>query len=342
MGMTRRQAIATTGVAGASLLAARNGAGGWLERTVGVEAAGARATPQCVLTGARTEGPFFVDEKLNRSDIRVDTSDGTAVEGIALTVRFVVLDNDAGCAPIEGAQVDVWHSNANGDYSDLAANDSGPGSAGNTEGKTYLRGFQLTDADGSCAFTTIFPGWYNGRTVHIHFKVRAGDREFDSQLFFEEAVTQSVNAASAYKGNDGRPTNAQDGFYGADGASLRMDVTGDNASGYAGTFTVGLTGFSDRTTLGRTRFTRTGSGKRILAFEVTADEEVTLDAQLLRRGRVLARRQTATLVPGARTLTIAVPRRVLEGNARLKLVVRDADGNRTVVSKRLDVPRGRS
>lgn len=343
--MTRRQAIATTGVAGASLLVARSQAGAWLERAVGVEAARAQATPQCVLTGTRTEGPYYVDEKLNRSDIREDTSDGSIAQGVPFVLTFVVLDNDNRCAPIAGAQVDVWHCNARGAYSDIDGDQAG---GGNTDGRTYLRGAQVTDADGRCAFTTVFPGWYPGRSVHIHFKIRSGSDQFDSQLFFDEGVVQRINARGEYKGNDGRTTNAQDGIYGSDGASLIVEVAGDDERGYAGTYTVGLAGFASggggedtavAAAIGEATFDRTRSGKRILRFPLRADERVSVEARLVRGGRVLARRRIDGLPAGSRTVRVVVPRRTAKGGARLKVLVTDAAGNRRAVNRMVRVPR---
>src|SRR6185436_8759665 len=145
----------------------------------------------CVLAPAKTEGPYFVDEKLHRSDIRIDPTDGSVQAGVPLALALRVFDADRGCAPVEGVTVDVWHASAQGLYSDVAQN--------GTVGKKYLRGAQTTGADGSVRFTTIYPGWYQGRTVHIHFKVRssasaASAYEFTSQLFFDDALTDIVHA----------------------------------------------------------------------------------------------------------------------------------------------------
>ena len=96
----------------------------------------------------------------------------------------MVVRADGDCAPVSGAQVDIWHANASGLYSDVAAN--------GTTGHKYLRGYQVTDADGVADFVTVFPGWYTGRAIHIHFKIRKGDLEFTSQLFFEEATMATV------------------------------------------------------------------------------------------------------------------------------------------------------
>ena len=117
-------------------------------------------------TPQQTEGPYFVDNMPNRSDIRSDPSDGLVQEGIPLhlVIHVYGLDNNGLCSPLKGAQVDIWHANSQGVYSDVS--DQG------TTGKKFLRGYQLTDNNGTVKFTTIYPGWYQGRAIHIHDKVR--------------------------------------------------------------------------------------------------------------------------------------------------------------------------
>src|SRR5262249_10953573 len=120
--------------------------------------AGTVAAPSCVVVPALTEGPYFVDEKLNRSDIRTDPSDSSARPGTPLRINVRVSRlSGSSCTALSGATVDVWHCDAGGLYSDESAN--------NTVGKKFLRSYQTTDANGACAFTTIYPGWYMGRAV---------------------------------------------------------------------------------------------------------------------------------------------------------------------------------
>jgi len=202
----------------------------------------AAPVPSCVVTPAETEGPYFVDEKLNRSDIRADASGANARAGTALSLAFGVYRmNGSGCLPWTGAQVDVWHCDAGGVYSDVGAQRS--------VGENYLRGYQLTDAQGVARFQTIYPGWYMGRAVHIHFKVRAfsgGQKtyEFTSQVFFDDALTDQVYTAAPYSSRPGRDTrNAGDMVYTSgnnSGAQLLIKLSGDGSGGYAGTFSVGL------------------------------------------------------------------------------------------------------
>src|SRR5262249_2055238 len=128
------------------------------------------------------------------------------------------------------AYVDIWHCDAGGSYSDEAAN--------NTVGQKYLRGYQVTDENGEARFTTIYPGWYSGRTVHIHFKVRLFDGdtrayEFTSQLFFDDSLTSQIVTEAPYN-QRGTPdtSNSRDGIYGQSNGQLTLDPTQDG-SGYA-------------------------------------------------------------------------------------------------------------
>jgi len=193
------------------------------------------ASDACVLTAALTEGPFFVDEMLNRSDIRADPTSGIVASGVPLQITFKVSRvASGGCTPLTGAYLDVWHCDSVGTYSDV------PGAG---TGKRFLRGYQITDADGRAQFTTIYPGWYAGRAVHIHFKLRlfAGATktyEFTSQLFFADSLTDTVYALSPYNSRGTRSTrNSGDGIYNALPTSakgaLTLQTTVDGA-GYAG------------------------------------------------------------------------------------------------------------
>jgi protocatechuate 3,4-dioxygenase beta subunit len=199
------------------------------------------ATPACVVTPTETEGPYFVDERLNRSDITIDPTDGAARKGVPLTLTFTVARvGSGGCTALSGAQVDVWHCDAGGVYSDVAAN--------NSAGKRFLRGYQVTDSTGVAKFTTIYPGWYGGRAVHIHFKVRTfsgGSKtyEFTSQLFFDDTVTDAIYKQAPYSSRPSRDTrNQADMVYTSNnnsGALLLAALTPTSA-GYAAAFAVGL------------------------------------------------------------------------------------------------------
>jgi protocatechuate 3,4-dioxygenase beta subunit len=192
-----------------------------------------------VVRPEQTEGPYFVDEMLNRSDIRSDPSDGSVRPGIPLALSFVVSRIGNTCEPLAGAMVDVWHCDAAGVYSDV--NDR---SSGSTVGQKFLRGHQVTDTNGRAHFTTIYPGWYPGRTVHIHFKIRTEEagatQEFTSQLYFDDAFSDQVFTNEPYAAKGQRGTrNENDGIYRDGGSQLLLNVI-PTADGYAATFDIGL------------------------------------------------------------------------------------------------------
>jgi protocatechuate 3,4-dioxygenase beta subunit len=219
---------------GGDLLATTSG-------TTGATGNSATAAPSCVLTAALTEGPYFVDERLNRSDIRADPVTGIISTGVPLALRFNVsrVANTA-CTPLTGAYIDVWHCDAAGVYSDV----SGSGS-----GRRFLRGYQITNADGAAAFTTTYPGWYSGRAVHVHFKLRlfvgtTTSYEFTSQFFFDESLTDVVHATSPYNTRGTRNTrNTNDGIYGSLTSTQKSALTLQTSkadSGYNGIINLGV------------------------------------------------------------------------------------------------------
>ena len=228
---------ASTAPSGASM-----GAGATASQTAIATSSELAGTPSCIVKPALTEGPYFVDEKLRRSDI-VASADGTNVRtGVPLTLAFGVSTVAAsGCAPLANALVDVWHCDAVGSYSDITA-----GGNGNTTGQNWLRGYQLTDSNGKVSFKSIYPGWYQGRTVHIHFKIRtdagaSGGTDFTSQLFFDDAISDAVFANAPYSTKGSRGVrNDGDSIYGQAGGQLTLALAGDAGSGFTATFEVGL------------------------------------------------------------------------------------------------------
>jgi len=203
-------------------------------------ASAAAVLPSCIVRPELTEGPSFVDELLNRSDIHSDPSDGSVREGVPLALAFAVSRIDgSSCEAFEGAVVDVWHCDALGVYSDV----SDP--SFDTSGQKWLRGYQDTDANGIAAFTTIWPGWYQGRAVHIHFKIRtdpgaSSGLEFTSQLFFDEAQSDVVHAQQPYTSKGYRTLfNDGDGIYQQSGGQTLLTAS-ETADGYAGTFEIGV------------------------------------------------------------------------------------------------------
>jgi protocatechuate 3,4-dioxygenase beta subunit len=199
-----------------------------------------QSTSGCVVRPEQTEGPYFVDEKLNHYDIRSDPSDGSVVDGISLELIFRVSQIAArGCSPLEGAAVDVWHCDARGFYSDVRDRSF------NTVGKKFLRGYQITDKSGIARFKTIYPGWYPGRTVHIHFKIRTDPasgarREFTSQLYFDDTLTDRVFMQKPYSGRGKRMLRNEDDFiYRAGGKELILALK-EESEGYSATFEIAL------------------------------------------------------------------------------------------------------
>ena len=238
--LTRRQALAALGLAGAGLTIV--GSAGAAYASTGSTAAStatqALAAIDCVAKPEMTEGPYFVDEGLNRSDIRTDPSDGSTVVGTRLDVNFSVLQvGTAGCVPLADAIVDIWHCDAFGVYSDVAANDS--------VGKKFLRGYQVSNAAGKVTFTTILPGWYQGRTIHIHIKIRTtgtdgNPYEFTSQLYFTEEFQLAYLATDPYAAQGTRDTtNATDPWYLEAGDQMLLTPR-TRRLGYTADFCIGL------------------------------------------------------------------------------------------------------
>ncbi len=196
--------------------------------------------PSCVVRPEQTEGPYFVDERLNRSDIRSDPTDGRVKPGTPLALTLLVSRLNAGdCQPLPSAQVDIWHCDALGVYSDV----QDPGF--NTIGQKFLRGYQVTDARGEARFLTVYPGWYAGRTIHIHFKIRTApvaqrSFEFTSQLYFDDRLTDRVHTDPPYASNGQRTArNQHDWIFRRGGDRLMLAPTA-TADGYAASFAIGL------------------------------------------------------------------------------------------------------
>ena len=253
--LTRREAVKVIAMSGAGVLLGCQRAASSAADSATVAAAGTSSgtsattasLPGCVVRPELTVGPYFVDKQLDRSDIRVEPKTGVPRPGAPLALTFNVSRIDkASCAPLAGAMIDVWHCDGNGTYSGV--NDP---QFGGTVGEKYCRGYQVTDANGVARFTTIFPGWYHGRTVHVHFMIRnpasavlssAGGSvyEFTSQLFFDEAVIAKVHAQAPYAAKGNRDTrNADDGIYRGGGSQLLLTVA-QAPQGYSANFDVGL------------------------------------------------------------------------------------------------------
>ena len=195
----------------------------------------ALAQPVCTLTPEQIEGPFYLDQAPMREAI----SEGKP--GVPLQLMLRVLDS-ASCAPIPKAAVDVWQCDALGIYSGYEGVAIAPRHVEPVDDKTFLRGTQLTDAAGGVRFRTIYPGWYSGRTPHVHLKLRVGAKAATTQLYFPDEVTNAVYARVPYDRHPNRDTtNATDRFLGriAD-KSLVMWTMARDGDGYVATATVAL------------------------------------------------------------------------------------------------------
>jgi protocatechuate 3,4-dioxygenase beta subunit len=216
--LSRRKALglAAAGLAGAA----------WkLESTPDALAALQSGAVQCVLAPEQTEGPYYVaGEKVRR-----DITEGRP--GAALALRLSVL-NVATCKAIKNATVDIWHCDAGGVYSKFGAG----------AGANFLRGVQKTDAKGLAIFKTIYPGWYQGRTVHIHVTVHVGGNVVHTgQLYFDDALTDKVYAKAPYSARPSRTTrNANDSVYFNGGKASLLGVKADGKGGYVGSIALGV------------------------------------------------------------------------------------------------------
>jgi protocatechuate 3,4-dioxygenase beta subunit len=205
-------------------------------------------------TPQQIEGPYFVDNMPNRSDVRNDMSNGAVQQGIPLNLTINVYgvndpdgDGKGTCVPFSGAKVDIWEANSQGLYSGVQ--DDG------TQGLTYLRGNQITSENGTVKFQTIYPGWYENRAIHIHLKIRdyeGPDKtlEWTSQLYLPDSVNEQMHSQQPYSSHGPVPmANEQDFIYtGAStdglvksnsGNHLLLNVTKSDG-GYTGIFNVGL------------------------------------------------------------------------------------------------------
>jgi protocatechuate 3,4-dioxygenase beta subunit len=247
--LTRRETLALLGSTGALLFLSGSTRDSRLPGPGGPGSGDWRLAPTrpmraglCVVRPASTAGPYYVDEKLNRTDIRSDPTDGSVKQGALLALTLNVSRIAKGsCSPLEGAIVDLWQCDAKGVYSD--AKDA---QYFDTIGKKFLRGYQVSDKSGVAKFTTIYPGWYPGRTPHIHYKIRSPESanspyEFVGQMYFDEGTSDRVYAKAPYAGRGKRNvSNLTDRIYNSDGGRESMMSVKPAKDGYSGTFEVAL------------------------------------------------------------------------------------------------------
>lgn len=236
------------------------------------------ADASCEADTAEQElGPFYVADGVVRSDVTAGE------DGVPLTWTITVTDSD-GCTPLVGAAVDVWSANALGVYSDEASQ--------GTTGETFLRGVQITDSDGRVTFRTIFPGWYAGRTNHIHLRVYTGGTVsgttysytgatlvYTGQMFFDATINDAIATTAPYSSNTtARTLNAADRVYTQQAGSARViTLTGSATDGYTGTPPVLVV---DGSGSGTTSGTSTSLTLNVSATSVTAGSKLTLSGVL--------------------------------------------------------------
>lgn len=231
--MDRRRALATlAGLGGTTLwIACTNGSG---DATVDAPASSgtdASSSGTCSAIPDETAGPYPDTTNMvgtpatYRSDVRDDR------QGVPLALTLTVVD--AACAPVAGVHVEIWHCDADGTYSEYGAG----------VGATFLRGVQTTDAAGQVMFTTIYPGWYQGRATHIHIEVYRGTTSVKTtQLAFPEATNQAVYGGGSpyYTKGQNPTTNATDMVF-SDGVTLELaTIAGTVGAGYTASLQVGI------------------------------------------------------------------------------------------------------
>ena len=219
---TRRGSLVRLG----GLVTGALGVAGWEAGSSGAgPAAVASGQVSCVLAPEQTEGPYYIPDELVRRNI----TEGRP--GTPLTLRAFVVDPST-CKAIKNAAVDIWHADASGVYSGFGAGSSS---------QTFMRGIQKTNAKGLALFRTVYPGWYPGRTVHIHVKVHLGGNVVHTgQLYFPDAVTDAAYRKAPYASRPTRSTrNANDAIYRNGGKKSLLSVR-KSGSVYVATITMGV------------------------------------------------------------------------------------------------------
>jgi protocatechuate 3,4-dioxygenase beta subunit len=225
--LTRREAIAIMGAAGSAVAF-----GCGTDSVTSPSSGTSTTTPTtggnaaCAVTPNETVGPYPSRADIFRSDIREDRA------GTPLTLNLKVANANASCAPVANANVEIWHADVAGDYSEY----------GTQTAATWLRGVQTTNANGDVTFTTIYPGWYQGRATHIHIEVTINGRSVKAtQIAFPESINNSVYAQGAYARRGSNPTsNAADGIFADSLSSELVTPSGSPSSGYTASYQINI------------------------------------------------------------------------------------------------------
>jgi protocatechuate 3,4-dioxygenase beta subunit len=199
---------------------------------------GGTSSSTCAAAPQETAGPYPYDLSKNSAIFRTDITEGKT--GLPLSLTLTIVNSNNSCTAIQGARVDIWHCDKDGYYSEY----SEPGYLGTIDytGKTFLRGIQLTDANGQAKFTTIYPGWYTGRVTHIHVEVFINSvLRSTTQLAFPDSINTAVYKTSLYSAHGQNSiTNSNDGIFSDSYSSELVTLTGDTTNGYAATFQLGV------------------------------------------------------------------------------------------------------
>jgi protocatechuate 3,4-dioxygenase beta subunit len=222
----RRELLGMLGAAGAALIAGCGEDTPTSPATNGTTTGGGTSNAACAVTPTEAVGPYPSLTDLIRSDIREGRS------GTTLTLTIAVVNTNSSCAPVENAQVEIWQCDAAGNYSQY----------GTQTAQTFLRGIQMTNSNGEVTFTTIYPGWYQGRATHIHVEVvRNGSSVKVTQIAFPESINASVYSTGVCATRGANPTsNTRDNIFADSLDSEMATVSGDPAAGLAATFRIGI------------------------------------------------------------------------------------------------------
>jgi protocatechuate 3,4-dioxygenase beta subunit len=196
-----------------------------------------------------TEGPYWVTDSAsgyNRSDITSDIGGTNTQSGVPFTLTLYIYDSENSCVAMENVQIDIWHCNASGIYSGVQNSTNGGGA--DLTSQSWLRGYQLSDSSGKVTFQTIVPGWYTGRTTHIHIRFRSSYDSSSSgstntaQLFFDQTFIDNLDTTVSPYSSLGKNsvTNAGDSIYNSEGGTTILSMSGSASDGYSATFSVYL------------------------------------------------------------------------------------------------------
>jgi protocatechuate 3,4-dioxygenase beta subunit len=226
--INRREAIGAIGAAAGAALAfgCSNSSTSPSATTTTTGTTTGSTNSACAVTPTETAGPYPSITDIFRSDIR-ETKTGTV-----LTLTIKVVNVNASCAAISGANVEIWHCDPAGNYSEYGTQTS----------QTYLRGIQTTNANGEVTFTTVYPGWYQGRATHIHIEVTTGgvSRKV-TQIAFPESVNNTVYATGVYASKGSNPmSNLSDGIFADSLSSELVTPSGSPTSGYTASCQVAI------------------------------------------------------------------------------------------------------